>query len=213
MTYCRSGSCEQMFGSRFARRSLRRYRRNGLDDIERALVSSVSEGIEGSSVLEIGGGVGAVHAELLAAGAARGEVVELVAAYEPYARELAEERGLAERTRFRVLDLLEEPDGVDRADVVVLNRVVCCSPDGVRLTETAARLARHALLLSYPRDIWWTRTGVRLQNAAFWLLRRSFRAFVHRPAELMAAAARAGLEPDRSGGGAIWEYAVLRRAT
>jgi hypothetical protein len=213
VTCCRSGPCEQMFGSRFARRSLKRYRRKGLDDVERALVASVAEGIEGASVLEIGGGVGAVHAELLAAGADRGEVVELVAAYEPYARELAEERGLAERTRFRVLDVLEEPAAVDPADVVVLNRVVCCSPDGVRLTATAAGLARRALLLSYPRDVWWTRAGARLQNAAFWLLRSSFRVFVHRPAELMAAAARAGLEPERSGGRAIWEYAVLRRAT
>jgi hypothetical protein len=212
VTCCRSGSCEQMFGSRFARRSLKRYRRNGLDDIERALVASVVQGIEGSSVLEIGGGVGAVQAELLAAGAERGEVVELVAAYEPYARELAEERGFAKRTRFRVVDLLEEPAGVDPADVVVLNRVVCCTPDGVRLTAVAAQLARHALLLSYPRDVWWTRAGARLQNAAFWLLRRSFRVFVHRPAELTAAAARAGLETERSGASAIWEYAVLRRA-
>jgi 2-polyprenyl-3-methyl-5-hydroxy-6-metoxy-1,4-benzoquinol methylase len=209
---CRSGSCEQMFGARFARRSLRRYREKGLDDVERTLVASVVEGIEGSSVLEIGGGIGAIQTELLAAGARTGAVVELVSAYEPYARELAEERGVSARTRFQVLDLLDEPAGVEPADVVVLNRVVCCTPDGVQLTAAAARLTSDALLLSYPRDVWWVRAAVRLQNAGLWLIRRSFRAFVHRPAELTAAAVQAGLEQERSGGTALWEYAVLRRA-
>lgn len=211
---CRSGPCEEMFGPRVARRSLERYRTKGLDRTERALVEAALEsGIEGATVLEIGGGIGALQGELLQAGAARGEVVEIVAAYEPHARELAEERGLAERTRFRVVDVLEEPAAVEPADVVLLNRVVCCSRDGVELTETAARLARRSLLLSYPRDTWWIRAGARALNVAQRLFRRSFRVFVHRPADLAAAAARSGLASERTGRGRIWEYAIMRRAT
>ena len=50
------------------------------------MIASVSTGaLDGMRVLEIGGGIGRIQAELLAAGADRGEVVELVAAYEPYA--------------------------------------------------------------------------------------------------------------------------------
>ena len=81
-------------------------------------------------------GIGTIQSELLEAGAERGEVVELVAAWEPYARELAREKGLDERTSFRVADVLEEPESVEPADVVVMNRVVCCSPDGVALDGT-----------------------------------------------------------------------------
>ena len=92
------------------------------------MIASVSTGaLDGMRVLEIGGGIGRIQAELLAAGADRGEVVELVAAYEPYARELARETGLEGRTSFRIVDILEEPDAVEPADIVVLNRVVCCS--------------------------------------------------------------------------------------
>lgn len=201
-----------MFTARGARKSLRRYREKGLDDIERALVgAALAEGVDGATVLELGGGIGALQAELLAAGAESGEVVELVPAYEPYARELAELRGLAGKTRFRVVDVLEEPDAVEAADIVVLNRVVCCSPDGVELTELAAGLARRLLLLSYPRDAWWARVGVRFLNAGMWLARRSFRVFVHPPARLVAAAEAAGLAVEGRGQGPFWEYAILRR--
>ena len=83
------------------------------------MVAVASEpGLDGARVLEIGGGIGALQAELLGAGAEQGEVVELVAAFEPYARELARERGLEERTSFRIVDVLEEPEAVEPADVV-----------------------------------------------------------------------------------------------
>ena len=143
MSCCRSGACEQMFSPRTARRSLERYRSKGLDEIERRIVASAQEaGIQGARVLEIGGGIGVIQAELLEVGAATGEIVELVRAYEPYARELASDKGLADRVTFRVVDLMENPDAVEPADVVVLNRVVCCSPDGIELSGIAGRLAR-----------------------------------------------------------------------
>ena len=115
-----------MFSPRAARRSLERYRSKGLDEIERRIVASAKEGgIQDAHVLEIGGGIGVIQAELLEAGAATGEIVELVSAYEPYARALASDKGFAARVTFRVADLMEDPDAVEPADVVVLNRVVC----------------------------------------------------------------------------------------
>ena len=66
------------------------------------LAAASIEGLDGAHVLEIGGGIGVLQAELLEAGAERGEVVELVSACEPYARELAREKRLEERTSFRV---------------------------------------------------------------------------------------------------------------
>jgi SAM-dependent methyltransferase len=202
-----------MFSPRAARRSLERYRSKGLDEIERRIVASAKEGgIQGAHVLEIGGGIGAIQAELLEAGAATGEIVELVAAYEPYARALALDKGFAGRVTFRVADLVEDPDAVEPADVVVLNRVVCCSPDGVELSEVAARLARRSILLSYPRDVPWVRLGIGLINFGQRLLRRSFRAFVHPPAKLRAAIEEQGFRATDLGRTTFWEYTTLRRA-
>ncbi len=201
-----------MFKPRFARRSLRRYRTKGLDDLERRMVAAASaDGLQGARVLEIGGGIGALQAELLLAGAANGEVVELVDAFEPYARALAQEIGLVERTSFRVADVLDDPEAVQPADVVLMNRVVCCSPDGVTLTGQASRLTRRTLVLSFPRDHVWIRAGARFTNAGFRLLGRSFRLFVHPREALVAAAEAEGMRLADSGHGALWEFAALQR--
>ncbi len=201
-----------MFSPRVARRTLERYRKKGLDELERKmLVVASAEGLEHARVVEIGGGVGAIQTELLQAGAAHGEVIELVAAYEPYARDLARERGLENRTSFRVQDVLESTEGVDPAEVVVLNRVVCCSPDGIRLTGVAAGLARQVLLLSFPRERVGVRVTLRLLNVGMRLMGRSFRVFVHPKASLVAAAEAEGLHSAETGRGFAWEYIALRR--
>jgi hypothetical protein len=202
-----------MFTPKMARRNLERFRKKGLGKLEARMVESASryDLADGGRVLEIGGGIGALQAVLLERGAGAGEVVELVSAYEPYARELARERGLEERTSFRVADVLTEPDAVAAADVVLMNRVVCCSPDGVELAGRAAGLARRALVLSFPRDALWVRVGLGLVNLGLRLARRSFRVFVHSPAALASAAEAQGLRRAGGGRGVVWEYAAFER--
>jgi hypothetical protein len=192
---------------------LRRYEKNGLDWVESRMVTAAIEaGVEGASVLEIGGGIGKLQAEVLLAGADRGEVVELVAAFEPYAEELARRTGIGDRTSFRLADLLEAPEGAEQADVVLLNRVVCCSPEGVALAGVAAGLTRRTLAMSFPRDLLVVRVAVAAQNLAFRILGRAFRAFVHSPRELVAAATEVGLRHVETGRRGVWEYAVFERA-
>jgi hypothetical protein len=201
-----------MFGARIARRSLQRYRARGLDRLERKMLATIAPGeLPGASILEIGGGIGALQTELLRAGAARGEVVELVDAYEPYARELAREQGLSDRTGFRVVDVLDNPEAVEPASIVILNRVVCCSPDGLELTELASRLARRVLLLSFPRDRLLVRLGLRVVNVWQRLSRSSFRVFLHSPAALLAIAEEQGLRLAAHEQGRLWELATLDR--
>lgn len=202
-----------MFGARFARRSLRRYETKGLDRIEQRMMTAARDrGIEGARVLEIGGGIGKLQAELLLAGAGRGEVVELVGAFAPYALELSRGKGLSDRTTFRVADVLEHPQEVAPADVVLLNRVVCCSPDGIELVGVAGRLARRTLALSFPRDVLPIRLGVGIQNAVFRILGKAFRVFVYSPSAIVAAADGAGLQVVESGRAGVWEYIVFARA-
>lgn len=203
-----------MFDERFAQRSLERHRKRGLGGLERRMVAGlIASGVEGATVLEIGGGIGAIQSDLLLAGATTGEVVELVAAYEPYARQLVEENGLEERSSFHVTDILERPESVHPADIVVLDRVVCCSPEGVELAAAAAHLARRRLALVYPRDTWWIRAGIRALNVGFRIMRRSFRVFVHRPSAIAAAAEAAGLAVAETGRSLAWEFATFGPAS
>jgi magnesium-protoporphyrin O-methyltransferase len=210
---CRSGVCEEMFKPRKARATLRRYRRKGLDSLERDMVLSASaQPLGGVRVLEIGGGIGTIQAELLAAGAARGEIVELVSAYEPYARELAREKGIQDRSAFRVADILDNPGVMAPADIVVLNRVVCCSPEGVRLIGIGAQLAGRMLLVIYPRERAAVRLVMGVMNGVFGLMGRSFRAFLHAPSSLHAAARAEGLSFAEISRTFVWEFAAFRRS-
>jgi len=202
-----------MFDSRTAQADLDDYLEDGLGTLERQMVGELraAGAIDGARVLEIGGGIGAIQAELLQSGAASGEVIELVAAYRAYASRLAEKRGLVDRTSWRVHDLLAEPSTVEPADVVVMNRVVCCSADGLELAAAAAALTRRALVLSYPRSTRLTRFVAAAQRAAYRLFGRQYRAFAWPEEQLKQAAAGGGLVEASRGGGLIWRYLVMLR--
>ncbi len=211
---CRAAPCEEMFGSEsHARDDMESYLRRGLGGLETEMLAALPHSLtlDGARVLEIGGGVGAIQAELLKRGAATGEVVELVAGYAPFAELLAREIGLADRSTFRVNDLVADPAAVAPADIVVMNRVVCCSADGPELTAVAAGLARSVLLMSFPRSNLLTKTVAAAQRAVYRLLGRKYRAYAWPKERLVGAAERKGLAPFAVGGDWLWRYLVLTR--
>src|SRR4051795_13612926 len=169
-----------MFDGRFARRMASRYRRRGLDRTARRMVDLLAEsGLEGATVLEIGGGVGEIHLELLRRGAGSATALELSPAYDAEAARLLAEAGLTARVQRRLADIAAEPDAVEPADIVVLHRVVCCYPDYARLLGAAAARARRLLVFSHPPRNVASRAFIAVQNLALRLTRKQFRTFAH----------------------------------
>lgn len=211
---CCAGEALDIFSEKGARRELRRYLEHGLggDDAKLIAAWATEDGLAGRSVVEVGGGIGQIQAELVRRGAARGEVVEVVAGYVGPASQLARAAGIEDRTSFVLADLLEDPAAVEPADIVVLRRVVCCSPEGPALLAAAAAKARRTLLASYPRHRVLTRAVSRLQNICFRVIGKRFRSFVYSPSELQRAAAGAGLTQSRVSRGFVWETARYDRA-
>ena len=202
----------KLFSKRASRRDAKRYREKGLDDTAAGMVAFLRErGVEGASVLEIGGGVGAIQLELLQAGAARATNLELSPEYEETAHELVRERGLADRVERRLGDVVEEPDLAGAADAVVMHRVVCCYPDYEALVGAAAERTRRYLVMSFPRPRLLIRIGLGAMNAAARLLRWEYRTWVHAPAALVAAAECRGLSLVLESSGRIWQIAALER--
>lgn len=209
-----SDKYDAVFDERFARAVARRYRRHGLSRAERRIVEfATAVGIDGASVLEIGGGVGEIQLELLARGATSTANLELAAAYETEAARLIEEAGVTERVRRRVgIDIARRPQLVETADVVVLHRVVCCYDDAARLLTAAADHARRAVVFSYPPSNWLSRAFVRLSNLALRLGDRSYQGFVHRPDEMFRVLRERGLRPLGRRRGPVWNVAGFVRA-
>ena len=209
---CDARGCDEFFGERFARRVARRYRKKGLDKTARRMVAFLeSRGIEGASVLEIGGGVGAIEIELLKRGADRAANLELSPAFEEEARRLLREEGLEEKVAWRLHDIAADPDPIDPADVVVLHRVVCCYPDYRRLLGAAADHARRFVIFSYPPRHALSRLLITSQNLVFRVLRKEFRTFVHPPSEMLAVLEQRGFRRAFAHRAPVWQIAAFER--
>jgi hypothetical protein len=209
---CAPTEYRRFFSRKVAAKDARRYRKRGLTGTARRLTELAGD-VTGESVLEVGGGIGAIELELLGAGAGRATSVEISAGYEDEAEALLAERGLMGRVDRRVADFVVDRGTIAAHDVVVLHRVVCCYPDLDALVGAAAARTGRVLLLTYPQERWYTRAGLRLVNAYLRLSRCGFRTYVHPVERIVADVASHGLMPSvRERNGLIWESAAFNRA-
>lgn len=221
MTCYQCQGIEDMFGERMARRQLRHYRRKGPGRATRQLLDAIAgagagvagagAGVAGGTFIDIGGGVGAIQHELMARGAARGTSADASPAYLAAARFEAEERGYADRMTYVEGDFVRKANKVGPADIVTLDRVVCCYPDMPALLGAAAVRARRTLGLIFPRDTRFIRAGVAVVNLFQRLRRHPFRVFVHDPDQVEAVLARHGLSRSYLRDGMVWRVLVVKR--
>ena len=209
---CSATGYRWAFSEKRARREARRYERHGLDRTSRRIVELLTlQGVAGLTLLEVGGGVGAVQIELLKAGVTHAVSIELTPTYEKAAGELLRSAGLEDRVERKVMDFVIAADEVEAADIVIMNRVLCCYPDMPKLAGAAAVHARQVLVLSFPRGTWWTRLSLSVANLVLRMTRRGFQVFVHRPERIQATAEHFGLKTTVNRAGVFWQMMALRR--
>jgi magnesium-protoporphyrin O-methyltransferase len=203
MPGCCASDYRRFFNRKFARRDLDRYRRRGLSATERDLVT-ICCNVEGATVLEVGGGIGALQLALLDRGAARATNVELSGGYEEAAAELLQGRNVDRR----VGDFVTED--IEPHDVVVMHRVVCCYPDVEALVGKAAASAATRLALTVPQERRWIGWGLAVVNLWLRLSGCGFRTYQHPFARIQAATG--GMRLDRRvRRGLFWESAAFVR--
>ena len=121
----RVNGLSEQFGKGYSSSQLAGYRKNGLGQRALAVVEFLQgRGLEGKSVLDIGSGIGALHMELLLAGAERATGVDASETNIAAALELAEEMGLADRVEERQGDFVDVRESVPPADIVTLDRAI-----------------------------------------------------------------------------------------
>jgi magnesium-protoporphyrin O-methyltransferase len=209
---CTPKGYRTIFSERSAAKEAKRYRRKGLDGTSKRIFDLIKKrGVEGKTLLEVGGGVGAIEIELLKSGMAKAVNVELTPTYEAAAGALLGEAGLAGRVERKVMDFTEAGEEVGTADVVVMNRVFCCYPDMPKLAGAAAERAKGVLVISFPNDRWWSQLGLSFGNFLFGLFRIQFRVFLHPPAQILAAVEQHGFQTRFNERGFLWQVAALER--
>jgi SAM-dependent methyltransferase len=205
---------DEQFDERVAENDLTRFRRRGPDAPTRQILAALEKvhPPSGATLLDIGGGVGAIHHGLLERGFDQAVQVDASAAYLALARLEADRLGHRGRVEFRHGDFRSVASEVPTADAVTLDRVVCCDPDYQGLLTIAAAHARGYLALSYPRDRWDVRVVVAAMNAWRAVSGRAFRVHVHPPAAMAQVLAGAGLRRRWAGGTFVWAVELFERA-
>jgi len=212
MDCCDASVYDEHFDERNARAELKAYRREGPRGSTTRLISELSAGgVDGLTVLDIGAGVGAVHHALLAGGAVSATDVDASGPYLEASRGEAARRGIADRVTYLKGDAVALGDMIPEADLVALDRVVCCYPDMELLVGLAAARTRGRLGIVVPRDDAWMRACFGLMNRFRGLGRRPLLAYVHRERDITAVAAAAGLVPASTHKGVLWHTLVYAR--
>jgi 2-polyprenyl-3-methyl-5-hydroxy-6-metoxy-1,4-benzoquinol methylase len=203
----------RIFSEKRARAAATRYRAKGLDSASRRIVAPLLKHgvVEGRTVLEVGGGIGAIQLELLRAGAQHAVSVELTPTYEEAASQLFQEAGLLDSVERKVLDFVAAGAEVEAADIVVMNRVICCYPDMPRLVGAAADHCWGMLVMSFPKKTWWTRALLSVGNVGLRVTRREFQVFLHSPDEIRYTAELHGLRALATQRGLFWETTTWER--
>lgn len=202
-----------LFNPRTARRELRRYRRKGPNKSTRLLLDTIRPRLTvGWTLLDVGGGIGAIQHELLEAGAARATQVDASPAYLDASREEAARRGHQERVAHVHGDFAALPEVVPDADVVTLDRVICCYPYMERLVEASATKARHLYGLVYPREHRLMRVLMAVGNLYMRARRSAFRTYLHSGTAVDALIRRLGFERVTHEQTFLWQVVTYRRA-
>lgn len=213
MTCCSSECFESTFNERRAKRQLKRYRKRGPDKTTRMLVDALrAAGIQDASLLDVGAGIGVVHHELLASGARSAVHVDAARPHIALAREEATRQGHAQQVTFVLGDFVGLAKDISTADVVTLDRVICCYPDMEKLVASSATKARRLYGAVFPRERRAFMAALALQNFLWKVLGNPFRAYIHPIAAIDAALRRQGFTPRSVSDTFLWRVAVYARS-
>ena len=203
---------DALFDDRAARRELSEYRRRGARGTTARLLDAIlAEGVVGASVLDIGGGVGIIGAELLRAGAVSLANVDASRPYLAAARSEIERRGYGDRATFEHGDFVVRAPDVAAADIVTLDRVICCYEDWTALVDRSIERTKRLYGLVYPVDRWWMRLSVGIIRGVSRLFGRPAPFAVHPDRAVDARIREAGFAPILVERGVAWQTVLYRR--
>jgi 2-polyprenyl-3-methyl-5-hydroxy-6-metoxy-1,4-benzoquinol methylase len=212
MSRCQCEGIERCFGTEQVTAELENYRKRGAAKTTRLLIEALQTGpLEGLTLLDIGGGIGAIAHALLPAGVSHALDVDASTAYLAAAREEAERRGLAERISFTHGNFVELAPTLPAADLVTLDRVICCFDDMPALVSLSAARAEKLYGLVFPRDTWWMRLFNQIRKVMLTLARTPMRFYVHSAPAIDAVVRAQGLERRFSRVAGMWQVVIYAR--
>lgn len=201
-----------IFDESSAKSDIKEYHKHGPAKQTRMILEAVrSLGLKNANLLDIGGGIGAIHHELVGDVATHATHVDASASYLKYATEEASRRGHGEQVQFIHADFTDVAETLPQADVVTLDRVVCCYPDFRSLLKNASEHSTKAIAMTYPREVWYVRIVLGIINFYQKLRKDPFRVFVHPIHEMDVLLNAQGFKRMAMKRLLVWEMALYQK--
>lgn len=212
MGCCQCQGIENMFDEKTARRELKKYLKRGPVKTTLMLLDAIRKiGVEGMDFLDIGGGIGAIQNDLLKAGAATGMNIDASKAYIDVAKEETNKNGFSDKVKFKHGDFTSIATDEDMADIVTLDKVICCYDEVTKLVEMSSKLARKVYAVVYPRDVWWVKLAQPFLNLYPKIKGSPFRVFIHPTKNVEEIIFKNGLKRTFYDTTFVWQIAVFTR--
>ncbi|MGH9923109.1 MAG: class I SAM-dependent methyltransferase, partial [Nitrososphaerales archaeon] len=200
------------FDRRKAEKDLKRYYKKGIDKEGKVLFDFLKNKMADLRVLDIGCGIGNLAIELVKAGASNSRGVDISEAYIAAARNLAKNLDIADIVEFQAMDFVENERKIEKVDVVVSNKVICCYPYMERFIRASTSHAKKFYAITYPVDHSAVRFFVRIRN---WFIqftvKRGFKVHIHNVAEITKCIESQGFKGVFSAKKRFWIVDVFER--
>jgi len=209
------GQCvgiENLFDDKTAKKDLKYYHKKGPLKGTKMLIDEVSrEGVEGMRLLDIGGGVGVIQHELVKKGVAAVDSVDGASSYLAAAQREARRQGLPEIVSYRHGNFVAIAPELEPADIVTLDRVICCFDDMPALVSASSDLANKIYAVVFPIDNWIIINAMRVANLFLKIIRHQYRMFVHPTEKIEEIILGKGLKRKFYQRVGMWQVVVYTR--
>ncbi|MBI3195497.1 MAG: methyltransferase domain-containing protein [Ignavibacteriae bacterium] len=193
-------------------RYLKQFRKKGLAKEQRMLLEGISSlGLEGKSILEIGCGVGGLHLTMLKQDASFATGIDISEGMLNGAKRLCHELGLEQKATYLRGDFVQRNAMVPQADIVVLDKVVCCYENISDLLKKSTDKSKQVYAFTYPNPnivVHISFKGLILLGTLFkWV----FRPYWHDWEEIIREVEKQGFKQTYKNSTLMWQVRVFER--
>ena len=181
MECCQCEGIETRFDDDYVSKKLHRYREKGPKESTLILIEVLKENLENDmTLLDIGSGIGDIQHALLGEGVKESINCEASSAFIDACKQEAERQGSANRITHIKGNFVDIADDIPSADIVTLDRVICCYHDMPDLVNKSLEKTRKLYGIVIPIDKWWVKLTTSIYyNLRFLIQQNPFRVFVH----------------------------------
>ena len=205
MSCCQCAGIEKEFNDKYVNKAVKGYYKKGSAKNTKMLISMLKEtGVKGETLLDIGGGVGAIQIELFKEGLKNALAVDASPAFLNAAKKESKSQGFEDLIKYYQGNFVDLAKDLENTSIVTLDKVICCYDDMEALVKLSAKNAQLYGLI-FPRDTWWVKTAFAFSNFFLWISRSPFRIFIHNSEKVNSLINEVGLKKKKHSYTGMWQ--------